>query len=98
MMCNASDQRSAGKSVRFSSANAPFHAIVSDHPSLQARLTELEQMTTDIRERMAHVEAGFIHLATKNDVSILESRLLKWFIGTAIALSGSAFAAAKLFH
>jgi hypothetical protein len=97
MMSNARDQRRPLKSVRFSGTSAPLHAITPDHSSFQ-RLTELEQMTTDIRERIAHVEAGFLHLATKNDVTTLESRLLKWFIGTAIALSSIAFAAAKLFH
>ncbi|WP_199189428.1 hypothetical protein [Trinickia dabaoshanensis] len=55
-------------------------------------------MTTDIRERMAHVEAGLFHLATKNDVTTLESTLLKWFIGTAIALTGLVFATARLLH
>ncbi len=98
MMPNVRDLRRSQKSVRFSGASAPVHAIISDHSSFHARLTELEQMTTDIRERMAHVEAGFLHLATKNDVTTLESTLLKWFIGTAIALSSFAFAAAKLFH
>jgi len=55
-------------------------------------------MMTDIRERMARVEAGLLHLATKNDVTTLESTLLKWFIGTAIALTGFVFAAARLVH
>ncbi len=55
-------------------------------------------MTTDIRERMAHIEAGFVHVATKNDVATLESTLLKWFIGTAIALTGLVFATARLVH
>lgn len=55
-------------------------------------------MTTDIRERMAHVESGLLHLATKNDVTTLESTLLKWFIGTAIALTGLVFATARLLH
>ncbi len=53
-------------------------------------------MTTDIRERVAHVETGLLHLATKHDVTTLESTLLKWFIGTAIALTGFVFAAARL--
>jgi len=34
-------------------------------------------------------------LATKADLARLEATLLKWFIGTAIAMSGLAFAAAK---
>jgi hypothetical protein len=51
---------------------------------------------TDIRERLARVEAGLLHLATKNDLATLESTLLKWFIGTALAITGCVFAAAKI--
>ena len=36
--------------------------------------------------------------ATKADVAQLESTLIKWLIGTATALAGLAFAAAKLMH
>ena len=98
MMPNARDARRPQQFVRFPRPTAPFDIVSGDHSSFHARLTELEQMTTDIRERMAHVEAGFHHLATKNDVTILESTLLKWFIGTAIALTSFAFTAARLFN
>lgn len=97
-MSNAQALRRPQKSVRFPSLHAPSLAFSSDDVSFQARLTELEQMTTDIRERMAHIEAGFVHVATKNDVATLESTLLKWFIGTAIALTGLVFATARLVH
>lgn len=98
MMPNVRDPHRFEKPVRFPGPLDPFHSVSSDHSFLQARLTEQEQMMTDIRERMAHVEAGLLHLATKNDVTTLESTLLKWFIGTAIALTGFAFAAARLVH
>lgn len=98
MMSNVRDHRRPQPFVRFPNSSVPLQVLTGDHPSFHARLTELEQMTTDIRERIAHVEAGFLHLATKNDVSTLESTLLKWFIGTAIALTGLVFATAKLFH
>ncbi|RDU96958.1 hypothetical protein [Trinickia dinghuensis] len=59
-------------------------------------------MTTDIRDRVVHVEAGFPHLATKNDITTVEATLLKWFIGTSITLTGVVtgivFSAAKLYH
>lgn len=96
MMLNARDLRRPQKTVRFLSSHESIHAPSGDHASFQARLTELEHMTTDIRERVAHVETGLLHLATKHDVTTLESTLLKWFIGTAIALTGFVFAAAKL--
>jgi hypothetical protein len=98
MTPNVRDLRRPRKSVRFPSPPEPFQLISGDHSSFQPRLTELEQMMTDIRERMAHVESGLLHLATKNDVTTLESTLLKWFIGTAIALTGCVFAAARLVH
>jgi hypothetical protein len=69
-----------------------------DDGRMEARVAELEKVTADIRERLARMESGLAHVATKNDVSVLESTLLKWFIGTAIALTGLAFAAAKLIH
>jgi len=34
-------------------------------------------------------------LATKADLARMEATLLKWFIGTALAMTGLAFAAAK---
>jgi hypothetical protein len=44
-------------------------------------------------------------MATKEDIANLraeivqmENRMLKWFVGTAIALSGLAFAAARFIH
>lgn len=36
--------------------------------------------------------------ATKADVASLESTLIKWFLGTATAIAGLAFAAARLVH
>ena len=90
------------KTVRFPPPPVSFELFTSDHSSFNARLSALEQMTTDICDRVVHVEAMFPHLATKNDITTVEATLLKWFIGTAIALTsvvtGVVFAAAKLFH
>ncbi len=65
---------------------------------MEERVKELEKSTADIRERLARMESGLSHVATKADVASVESTLLKWFVGTAIALAGLAFAAAKLIH
>lgn len=46
----------------------------------------------DLRELKAKVEATLPHLATKSDLSSLESTLIKWFVGTAIAAVGLAAA------
>jgi hypothetical protein len=83
--------------VRFSGPSVPLRLISGEHASSAPHPTELEEhMMTDIRERLARVEAGLLHLATKNDLATLESTLLKWFIGTALALSSFVFAAAKI--
>lgn len=36
--------------------------------------------------------------ATKEDLAKIEGTLLKWFIGTAVAIAGIAFAAARFIH
>jgi hypothetical protein len=59
-----------------------------DLRSLDVRLTRVEMLTDGIAKNMA----------TKADLAQLESTLLKWFIGIAIAVAGLAFAAAKYFH
>ncbi|WP_253185361.1 hypothetical protein [Burkholderia plantarii] len=69
-----------------------------DDGGMEERIKELEKSNADIRERLARMESGLNHVATKADVASLESTLLKWFVGTAIALAGLAFAAAKLIH
>jgi hypothetical protein len=66
--------------------------------AMEARLKALEIANTDARERLARIETKLDHVATKADVSGLESTLLKWFIGTACTLTGLAFAAAKLIN
>lgn len=65
---------------------------------MEERLKKLEEFKDDARERLARIEVRLEHCATKDDVSRLESTLLKWFVATAIALAGLAFAAAKLIH
>ena len=64
-----------------------------EHPGIESRF---EKVTTDIRERVARIESCLSHVATKHDVSALETTVLKWFVGTAIALVGVTFAAARV--
>ena len=47
---------------------------------------------------MARIETRLDHMATKEDVSKLESTLLRWFIVTAVSLTALAFTAAKFIH
>jgi hypothetical protein len=76
---------------------------------MEPRIAKLEivgdECRKDIRSvdvRLAKIETlaeGLArHAATKADVAQLEATLLKWFLGTAIAIAGLAFAAAKIIH
>lgn len=68
------------------------------HPCMETRIIKLEEFTEEARDRLARIETRLDHMATKEDVSKLESTLLRWFIGTAISLTALAFTAAKLIH
>lgn len=68
------------------------------HPFMETRIIKLEEFAEEARDRMARIETRLDHMATKEDVSRLESTLLRWFIGTAISLTTLAFTAAKLIH
>lgn len=65
---------------------------------LEKRIEALEKAIPDIRERLVRVETKVDsiekHGATKADISSLESTLIKWFVGTAFAMTGLATAVA----
>ncbi|RSZ59656.1 hypothetical protein HF313_12960 [Massilia atriviolacea] len=73
---------------------------------MEARIVRLELAVEKILERLSAVECDIAvirsNYATKADIAALqaaiaalETRMLKWFIGSAITLAGAAFAAAK---
>ena len=66
---------------------------------MEARVANLERTVADVRESMARMEAKIDSIdrygATKDDVSRLESTLIKWMVGTVIAVGGLAFAIAR---
>lgn len=73
---------------------------------MEARIVKLELVTEKVLERLATVERDVAvirsNYATKADIAALqasmatlEATMLKWFIGTAITLTGLVFAAAK---
>jgi len=39
-------------------------------------------------QRIAHLEGAYQHLATKADLHQMESRLLRWLVGTSLASVG----------
>jgi hypothetical protein len=76
---------------------------------MEPRVAKLEQFVDECRKglrsmdvRLARVETltdGITkNMATKADLAQLEATLIKWFVSTAIAIAGLAFAAAKYFH
>ncbi len=69
------------------------------------RLTAIESSVSEIRTQVGAIAAVIPHLATKSDLgalkgemSALETRLVKWRIGTVIAGGGLAFSIAKFVH
>jgi tetrahydromethanopterin S-methyltransferase subunit B len=69
---------------------------------MEQRVDKLEIFADDTKQRLARIETRLDETATKADLYALETRLVKWFVGTAIALSAGVstivFAIAKLIH
>jgi hypothetical protein len=66
-----------------------------DMDLLLERVDALEKDATAIKMDLAVIKSNY---ATKADVTAIETSIIKWLVGTAIALTGLAFAAAKLIH
>lgn len=73
-----------------------------DDGRMDARLTKLESVAEKTQDRLAAIEQDVAviksNYATKADISALESTLLKWFIATAVTMTGLAFTIAKFVH
>jgi hypothetical protein len=76
---------------------------------MEPRIARLESFGDECRREMRSVDVRLAKIetiadglaqnaATKADVAQLESTLIKWFLGTATAVAGLAFAAARMFH
>ena len=69
---------------------------------MEDRRSTLESITEKTLERLSALEVDLAvvksNYATKEDLAKMEGTLLKWFIGTAVAISGIAFAAARFIH
>jgi hypothetical protein len=66
------------------------------------RLGNVEAAVSDIKADVSGISATASHLATKAElttlgaqVSAMESRLIHWFVGTAMALTALAYVIAK---
>jgi len=69
---------------------------------MEARVLKLEETMTTVRERLVAIETKLDHvdktMATKVELSTMESTLIKWFVATALILASLAFTAAKFIH
>jgi len=59
------------------------------------RLANVESSVASIRAEVSGLSATAMHLATKNDVSNLESSLIKWIVGTLLAVTVLTFTVAR---
>lgn len=65
---------------------------------LEGFIVEVRGELRMIDVRLTRIEALLPTFATKADLATLESTMLKWFVGTALTLTSSAFATAKFVH
>nr|WP_315251168.1 hypothetical protein [uncultured Duganella sp.] len=54
---------------------------------LEQRVDSLEDFRDDTRQRLVRIETRLEEMATKTDLALLETRLIKWFIATAFAIT-----------
>jgi hypothetical protein len=69
---------------------------------IEQRVESLEAFREDTKLRLVRIETRLEEMATKADLATLETRLIKWMIATAFAIttvmSGVAVAIARLIH
>jgi hypothetical protein len=62
------------------------------------RLGAVESSVSEIRAQVSGIAATIQHLATKSDISAVETAIIKWIVATVIATAGLAFTIAKFVH
>ena len=58
---------------------------------------EALQPQSQLSERVARLEGAYPHLATKADLQAMQATLIKWIVGTGIALIIAMIAALQIF-
>jgi len=66
-----------------------------DNAQMESRVKALEDGMLEVRDKLARIETKLEYVPTREDLVRVENTLIKWFISTAVALTGLAFAAAK---
>jgi len=59
------------------------------------RLSNVESSVADIRSHVSGLAATAAHLATRTDVAQVESSLIKWLVGTLLAVAVLTFTIAR---
>ena len=92
---------------RLGAVESSVSAIRVEVGGIAAQLPHLatKENLKEVKGQVSAIAAQIPHLATKEDfghlraaISGMETRLIKWFIATSIAVAGLAFAIAKLVH
>lgn len=90
--------------VRFPEPHPTVHARTQNSGSdggggnmddVLTRLANVEVSVSDIRAQVSGLSATAPHLATKSDVSQLEGSLIKWLVGTLLAVAVLTFTIAR---
>lgn len=68
---------------------------MNDH--LTARVEHLERDVGDIKTTLARIETKIDNFATKTEMAQLETRVIKWSVGTILAAGGLVFAIMRFF-
>ena len=59
------------------------------------RLSVVESLVAETHEDVSAIKATLPHLSTKADISSLETKIIRWIVGTTIAVASVAFTIAK---
>ena len=62
------------------------------------RLGNVETDVSQVKSQVSAILAIIPHLATKADVSALETSIIKWIIATMLGTAGPVFTIAKFVH
>jgi hypothetical protein len=62
------------------------------------RLGNVETDVSQVKSQVSAISAVIPHLATKADVSALETSIIKWIIATVLGTAGLVFTIAKFVH
>lgn len=100
-MKNILEFRLPGKPEDLAGGGGPPH-----DGGMEPRVAALEKTMGDVRERLAGIEAKATSIEThgaktadvanvRADIATMESRMIRWFLMTALGIGGIAFAIAR---